>query len=480
MKKKRYHYYFLIFLFALLVVNSVRTEDSIVTSLSLVGIILTLLQLRDKEDIKLVITKKAIYRKFKNSNINDYFVIFLELTNLSTYSQFFDIQLSDQLIHEIYHYLKKILGNNVFLYSGNQIIIVSEFDNKVVINQKLRVDEQFQRTKRILNYLHSKKYIMKNTDEYYQVKITAGAGSVGIRENDVTVNNIIKLAHFAMITAKKENVDVHVATETTRIIKDDLDMFNQEIESGLKYDEFVPYFSPIIDPSTMKIVGCESFLRWEKSEYRIIEAAKFKDIAVEKNLFDKIDLRIIKKSFESYNTWRKKELVDERFRITINLSLQSLLSISLHQLISLAERHGINRDCIDFDITESDLSNPHALSAINKLKEAQFRVSIDAFDSNTTVLKSLFDIKVDTLKLSRNNLPENLEKTEEIRFYESLIDFSRFLGYNIMSKGIENKKQLQLARELNVEFVQGYYFTPPLNDTSILGFLNKYQNGILA
>lgn len=436
-------------------------------------------QLRIREDVKLVITKNQINRKYKNKDINNYFVVLLQITNLSTYSQFYDIKISDYIMEKTYTLLRKKLHKNVFLYSADQILIINEFENKTVINQLLRTNEQIEKTKRIRNYIKHLRFNPNDNLEYYQAKVTLGTGSNGIRNDLSSIESIIRLAHFSMLKAKKEHVDFHVATEETRIIKDDIDCFNQEIEKGIELDEFNPHFLPIFDTKKLKIIGCESLLRWEKNEYRIIEAAKFKDIANEKNLFEQIDKMIIEKSFINYQLWLKKDLVDEGFTLTLNLSRQSLTQIKTHEFIALSDKYDIKREFIEFDISDEDIIDDESVLAISKLKAAGYKVSIDAFYSNTTNLKTLINIGFDTLKLARVNLPDNDVLPNEYHLYKTLIKLSKIMGYQVMSKGIENKTHLQLAQELNTDFLQGYYFTPPLNDIKILGFLNKYRSGIL-
>ena len=480
MVKNKKLYFGLILLLALIVTSSIVEKNYFMIFLSVLGIGLIVYQLRVNEDVKLVISKNSINRKYKHKNLNNYFVVFIEITNLSTYSQFYDIKLSDYIIQHTYKILRRKLHNNVFLYSGNQLVIINEFDNKTVINQLLRKNEQQEKARRIINYIESQKLKLGNRDDSYNITTTSGVSSIGMRDENPTIESLIKLAHFSMIQAKEADQSLLVATEETRIIKEDVEVFNQEIEKGLEYDEFNPYFLPIIDPKNLKIIGCESLLRWEKNEYRIIEAAKFKRIAEEKNLIVKIDLIIIEKSFKAYQSWIKKNLIANDFIITINLSLQSLIAVRVHELVQLAKNYNLSIECIEFDISENDILSKDSLVAIVKLKEAGFKVSIDAFHSSTTVLKTLINIGIDTLKLDKVNLPNDDVHTNEYQFYETLIEFSKIMGYNVMSKGIEDKSQLHIAQDLKVDFVQGYYFTPPLNDTKILGFLNKYQNGILV
>ncbi len=436
-------------------------------------------QLRVIEDVKIVVSKDSIYRKFSNKNLNNYFVVLIELTNLSTYSQFYDIKLSDLIIQELYNDLKKQLPY-VFFYSLNQLVIISEFKNKTVINQLLRTNEQETLVSNLMSYIKHKKFQYDSKEQYYQIQAIAGSGSVGMRDELPTIDALIKLAHFTMLEAKNNNLDYKIATEETRIIKADVDDFNHEIEQGITYDEFSPHYLPIINLQSMKIIGVESLLRWEKDEYRIIEAGKFKQIATEKNLFNKLDRIIIEKSFHDYQTWIKKDLIDITFVLTININRQTLLSLHIPELNALLERYNMNQENIEFDISEHDMLDKQVLDAVRRLKDAKFKVSIDAFYSSTNAFHSMINVEMNTIKVDRNNLPTNSFDEYNYRFYQTIIKLSETMDFNVMSKGIESKQQLETAKHLDIKFAQGYYFTPPLNSIKILGYLNKYRNGILV
>jgi len=437
------------------------------------------LYLNTKDEVKLVISKNLIFRKFKKKIVKNHYVIFLEISNLITYSQFYDVKLGDQILKKVYDQLVKKIGkSNVFLYGTNQIVIILEFKNTIVINQLLRYEEQYRSTKQIINHIGKHPIKLNESSDGYDVSLIAGCAAVGIKEGVDDLNSLIKLAHFSMLKAKDRKEDVVVATDEIHIIKEDLDSFNQEIEKGFQLDEFSPFFFPIIDANTSKIIGCESLVRWQKNKYRIIEASKFKDIAIEKNLFEKIDTRVIEKTFMEYNKWLDKGLIDKNFMITINLSLKSLLSFKPHELVQKSKDYNIDPQLIEFDISEDSITSDKALKAIKKLKAKKFRVSVDAFNHNSFSLRALINIDIDVIKIDKSNLPSNEISDKEYQFYKTLTEFAQVLDVKTLSKGIENNNQFKFAKQLNVDYVQGYYFTPPLDDVNILVFLEKYQEGI--
>lgn len=432
--------------------------------------------LQNRQNI--TVSKNKLSRKYDKKNLNDHFITFIELSNLTTYSQYYDITLSDKILKQVYIRLKHVVGQAVYIYGTNQIIIISEFENKTVINKELRETEQQIFAEELKQYIETNKYLNEKTGELFEVSLTIGVSSFGMFCEIRDIDALIKLAHFTMLKAKDINQSILVANDEIRLIKQDLDSFNHEIEHGFKLDEFSPYFLPIIDTTTLKIIGCESLVRWRKNKYRIIEASKFKDIAIEKNLFDKIDKRVIEKTFKAYSHWLQKGLIDSDFTITINLSMQTIIELDANELLQMASEYNIPTDCIEFDISENIILTTNLEQQLSKLTEVGFKVSMDAFGLHQFSLQSFSKLPITTLKLDRMNLPSSKPTQSEYKIYEALVQLSRIMNYKVLSKGVENKYQLELVKQLNVDFVQGYYFTPPLDESKIVIFLNKYKNGI--
>jgi len=427
---------------------------------------------------KIVISMDNINRKFHKKDLRNFYVLFIEVSNLQIYSQFYDITISEKIIKAIYDDLINIFGrNSVFLYNSYQIIVIREFENKVIIDKGRRYDEQRRLAQNIINYICNRHYSLGAQNQYYKASLTIGVGSKGLIDRDNTISQIIRLAHFAMIKAKESKIPVLVANDELRIIKQDLDTFNQEIEKGFTLDEFQPFFMPTIDPKTMKIIGCESLVRWTKDKYRIIEASKFYDIANEKNLIEKIDERIITKTFLAYNSWMKKGLINDNFRITLNLSKTSLIKFSIQDVLDLISKYNIKAENIEFDISLENNLSKEEIDATARLKSFGFKVACDVLGSTNISLPILSEIDVATIKFGfvSQGFAKNFDSA--VKLYSALIKVAKVLNYKVMTKGIENYQELTFAKEMDVDLVQGYYFTKPLDESNFEIFLNKYKDG---
>ncbi len=89
-------------------------------------------------------------------------------------------------------------------------------------------------------------------------------------------------------------------------------------------------------------------------------------------------------------------------------------------------------------------------------------------------------IDINTIKIDKSKMPINVDSNREYLLYNTITKFSKVMNLKVMSKGIENNEQFKLAKKLNVDLVQGYYFTPPLDEINIQVFLKKYKDGILT
>ena len=436
--------------------------------------------MKNDDGLRVVNFKKKINSTFRDKDLRNYYVLFIEVSNLNTYSLFYDITLSDRISRNVYNDLQKMFAKKfVFLYKSDQIIVINEFTNKVVLDRTIRADEQRHTCQEIINYISNQKYSLKDTEQYYNVDLTIGSGSIGIINKEKDIDSLIKLAHFSMIKAKEKNRKILIADEAIRTVKMDLDDFNLEIENGFKLDEFSPFFIPILNPYSMEVIGCESLARWRKDKYRVIEASKFKGIAIERNLFDKIDLRVIEKTFQAYLKWRNLRLIDENFMLSINLSRQTLLDIDNIDLIKNLSIFRLSPGNVEFDLDiENDISK-FEIEAINALKQKGFKIAIDVFNLQNISLDLLTLIDIDTIKFGRLGIYEdNNYSLREYNLYRTLVRISKVMNSKVMAKGIENADNLKLSLKLKVDYVQGYYFTKPLDEYHFGIFLNKYKDGI--
>lgn len=476
MNKTPFTFYFGLLGLSALLIQSIIKENAIIVLICMIGFGLILIHQHHEQHVKLVVSKAKIANHFKNRVSTHYFVMFIEIKNLPMYSQFFDLTLADSIAQNIYHSIKTTFDLPTYIYTVDQLVVIGKFENKDILEEHTRYLEQETLVKRIYKHITQTEYETK--DSTYTVDAVIGVSSIGLQEHITDFDQLVSLAQFTMMRAKTKDKRYCIANDQIRITYVDTRLFYQTLEQGLDLDEFEPHFLPIFSNDYLKIIGVESLLRWEQNGYRVIEAARFKDIAYEKKIMRQIDLIIIEKTFKQYAYWRKEKIICSDFKIVLNISSRALLSITKDQLVTLINTYQIPLSNIEFDISEQSLSNENVIFAIKALEEAGLTFSVDTLEAMQNIFESLLEVKVKTIKLNAKMLPNKYSDKKKQTFYRQLVRVAKLFGYEVMSKGVETKQQLAFARSCNVDYVQGYYFTPPLNKTLIYEYLYKYQNGI--
>ena len=106
---------------------------------------------------------------------------------------------------------------------------------------------------------------------------------------------------------------------------------------------------------------------------------------------------------------------------------------------------------------------PHLTVAENaKLQTVGFRTALDDFGAGYSILNTVIDIPVNTVKVDRAFI-SNCETTHKgIYFLREIINLLKGLGYHIVCEGVETPEQASILRNTMCDEVQGYWFSHPV------------------
>lgn len=400
------------------------------------------------------------------------YVIFTEFSNVETFFQFVDYSYGDKICDTLYKVFRDIKREEkLYRFQQSQYVLIGTFDKKEKWTQSKKENHIMERIKDINKRFYG---IFTGKED---IILTYGGACNGIKREAGSIKGLIQLAQYTMVEAKKKHMMSMVADEIIRSEKIDLDDFVLAFDYYFDINEFTPFFQPIVDKHSLKIIGCESLIRWRKDEYRIISAGRFKDIAVEKKYFDVIDKSVIRKSFETYKHWRENRLIRDGFLMVINLSLHTLSVLNVRDLIKLTVYFDIDPHNIEFDVDDYIDDDSPIFDKIQELKDAGFRVAVDAFHYQRLSMTSFLHFDVDTIKIDKSVLPQDAPDDRHVKLYEAITKMSGTLDAKTLIKGIENKYQMQMALNLAVDYLQGYYFTKPVDEEQFALYLKKHANG---
>ncbi|MCF4176742.1 EAL domain-containing protein [Vibrio sp. McD22-P3] len=250
-----------------------------------------------------------------------------------------------------------------------------------------------------------------------------------------------------------------------------------KIRFGIKNNEFVPYYQPIIDTHTNSILGSEVLMRWETNTGKIIKPQNFIQHSEKTGLILSQTYSMLDKVFKDI----KKYKWDETALIfSINITPDFLIEDSFYyQLLSLCTYYDIapNKFAVEMTERQDILDSKQIHQALSKLKTIGVSVKLDDIGVGYSSLLYLVDYPIDTIKLDKSFIDEITDNPRKnLAIISTLIELANRLQMDVVAEGVETKNQVEYLRERGVRLIQGYYFSKPVSNNLFNALLSKKFN----
>ena len=288
-------------------------------------------------------------------------------------------------------------------------------------------------------------------------------GVYEIRDRDEAVRIMVDKANIAADTIKN-NYDCCVAYYDEHLLEISIEQRRLlgEFEPALQKDEFAMYLQPQVNCDGVA-KGAEALVRWVHPSRGILTPYAFIDILENAGLIYKLDLYIWEKAAQKLAEWKEKGYGS--YHISVNISTKDFYIIDIYETFTgLISKYGIAASNLHLEITETTLMTDFEknMNIIHKLQGVGFRVEIDDFGSGYSSLNMLKDISADVLKIDMGFLRESENEVKGQDILESIITLASKIGMDVITEGVETKKQLDMLTMMGCHEFQGYYFSKPV------------------
>ncbi|MGM0602807.1 MAG: EAL domain-containing protein [Bacillota bacterium] len=310
-------------------------------------------------------------------------------------------------------------------------------------------------------------------NEYLMLSVEIGISLYP--DDDKTAEELISKAEIATITIAKNQYGFFDEKNNSNIKK--FSKMEAQLNKAVEEDEFLLYYQPYYNGKTEEVFGAEALLRWQDPQKGIISPAEFIPVLEESGMIIDVGLLVVKKAVAMLQKLRGKNI--QPITLSINLSpLQLNNSEHLDSIFEIIFESDINSDLITFEITESNAMEnvQHTLEITKKMKEKNFSISIDDFGTGYSSLSYLQKFPVDFLKIDLSFIRSMKEGKEAKSIVEFIIKMAHMLGMKTIAEGVESEFELEALKSFDNDFVQGYYYNPPLEENDFIAHLLKEKN----
>ncbi len=249
------------------------------------------------------------------------------------------------------------------------------------------------------------------------------------------------------------------------------------ITEALENDRVEVFFQPIYSTQLKKFVSAEALVRIRKEDGGIIPPGMFIPIAEETGMISWIGKRVFEKTCEFI-----KQTDIGRYGIEyieVNLSVVQCEDEALADLyIDVMERYKISPSLINLEITESAsiIMRKTLLNNMRKLIDYGVSFSLDDFGNGESNLNYIVDMPVHIVKFDKDMTQAYFVSEKAKYVLQAATDMIQGLHLLVVSEGVETADQLRAMERLGIDYIQGYYFSRPLEASQFIEFL-KVANG---
>ncbi|NOQ31600.1 MAG: EAL domain-containing protein [Helicobacteraceae bacterium] len=270
-------------------------------------------------------------------------------------------------------------------------------------------------------------------------------------------SNLLANADIALKIAKKGKKDFLFYDDSMTIIEKQEKNFKwtKRIKDAITNDKIVPLFQPIVDAKTNEVVKYESLMRMVDDDGSYIAPIHFLELAKKNKLYHQLTKIMIEKTFKRFE--------NSSLNVSINISVEDILNKDIYEFIlDTLEQSSISKQIV-FEIIESEgIENfDRVLEFIQDVKHYGVKISIDDFGTGYSNFEYLMKLKVDYIKID-GSMIKNIDVDESAQMITStIVDFAKKLNIKTVAEFVHSKDVYDKTVELDVDYLQGYYFGKP-------------------
>ncbi|MCH9787281.1 MAG: EAL domain-containing protein [Gammaproteobacteria bacterium] len=235
-------------------------------------------------------------------------------------------------------------------------------------------------------------------------------------------------------------------------------LMRSKLQDAINQRVLRPYFQPIVDLKTLKIVSFEALVRWPLPDDVFIPPDDFIPLAEKSGLVLLLGDLMLETVCQQLKAFNSKAI--DGFSIAVNISSEQFTEALVDRLDHLIFEYDLQPQQIGLEITESVAMKAidNNLKLLETFRARGHKISVDDFGTGYSSLAYLKRFPLDTLKIDRAFIQELAPDTDDFIIAKAIIDLGHSLGLKIVAEGVETQAQLKLLQELGCDLGQGFYF----------------------
>ncbi|CAH7185357.1 Cyclic di-GMP phosphodiesterase CdpA [Vibrio chagasii] len=217
----------------------------------------------------------------------------------------------------------------------------------------------------------------------------------------------------------------------------------------------ITYSQPIVEAGTHEMIGQECLVRIMESDGTIVPPGKFLPMIADTHLYTRLSRHMIKNTI-GY-------MADKQSPFSINLSPQDLLSDKTLEVLETAISGMNDPTRLGLEVLESEQIKDYGrmIEVCDHFRSLGARIIVDDFGSGYSNIDEIIKLEPQIIKLD-GSLIRNIDKDQKQRNIASqLVRLCQVFNAKTVAEFVHNQQVCEIAEQMGVDYLQGYYFGEP-------------------
>ncbi|MGL5295751.1 MAG: putative bifunctional diguanylate cyclase/phosphodiesterase [Culicoidibacterales bacterium] len=380
--------------------------------------------------------------------------IFIDLDNFKQLNDSYGHSIGNKLLQAVALRIRESFPEAFIARDGGD-----EFTILFSLGKKNKIDIE-KKAKQLL--------ILLNEPIQYQHQNYQVFASIGIVTGDITnetIDELILKGETALQAAKNYGKNQVVCytpelDENKRLQMEFIADFKQALE-----EEKVELFYQPQYTCHCELIGFEALMRWFEPKYRHLNVMQMFEYIESSTIVYETGEYVMRKAM----MFAKKinQVSDQPLKISINVSAHQVMADDfVHTVKQCLKSVEISADIITLEITETVLLQD-SIENIEKLKQLRalgFGLALDDFGTGYSSMNYLVKLPLSQVKIDRSFIRELTTSTQYQTLVKMMIEAAHVMNMPVVAEGVETKAELHLLSQWQGDYIQGYYFSAPVNE----------------
>lgn len=403
------------------------------------------------------LNKNAFYAKISGlcEEGTEFFVLSISLDNYKFISETFGIKGTKQLMKQVKSYLAENRHSMLFRNGEVEYSVIYEGTRDTFLHLTSEIRDRFRNPWKIGGV---------------EVMLNVSISAIPSREASNQPEELLELVKYFIYETKKQGEGSLIIVDKKEIEKKaEREAIERALKRAIEREEIQVYYQPIHCNETGYYTSAEALVRIKDERNRFIPPEVFIPIAEQNGWI----LHLGSIVFEKVCRFIKEHRLQERgiHYIEVNLSVVQCMQDNLaDKFLEIMRAYDISPNFINLEITETAAYNSEnvLIHNMNQLMQQGTTFSLDDYGSGYANLNYITFLPFHLVKLDKEMVWAYFRNPRAKVVLESAITMIKHLGMKIVAEGVESMEQYATMRRLGVDYIQGFYFSKPIDEMSFL------------